>query len=152
MIKREQRHPGASSVVQIAIARLAFVTTLERQANEVAEAMARVTSDIALVIDRDGVIRSVAEGASPLPAECSRWVGQRWVDTASADSRRKIELLLDEAGSGVCAPTTRSSLAPSGRSTTGTGTGTSLALARPCAPKRSRHSLHHASRASGSQP
>ena len=70
-------------------------------AHEVAEAMARVASDIALVVDRDGVIRSVAAGASPLPAECSRWVGQRWVDTASADSRRKIELLLDEAGSGA---------------------------------------------------
>jgi transcriptional regulator PpsR len=58
--------------------------------------MARIASDVALVIDRDGVIRSVAEGASALPAECSRWVGQRWVDTASSDTRRKIELLLDE--------------------------------------------------------
>jgi hypothetical protein len=70
-------------------------------ADEVAEAMARVASDIALVIDRDGVIRRVAEGASPLPAECSRWVGQRWVDTVSADTRRKIELLLDEASAGA---------------------------------------------------
>ena len=68
-------------------------------AKEVAQAMARVASDIALVIDRDGVIRSVAEGASPLPAECSRWVGRRWVDTVSTDTRRKIELLLDEVGS-----------------------------------------------------
>lgn len=65
-------------------------------AREVAEAMARVASDIALVIDHDGVIRSVAEGASPLPAEVSAWVGRRWVDTVSSDTRRKIELLLDE--------------------------------------------------------
>ncbi len=70
-------------------------------AGEVAEAMARVASDIALVIDLDGVIRSVAQGAAPLTAESSRWVGQRWVDTASAETRRKIELLLDEAVSGV---------------------------------------------------
>ncbi len=68
-------------------------------AKEVAQAMARVASDIALVIDRDGVIRSVAEGASPLPAECSHWVGRRWVDTVSTDTRRKIEMLLDEVGS-----------------------------------------------------
>ena len=60
--------------------------------------MARIASDVALVIDNDGVIRSVAEGASPLPAACSSWVGQRWVDTASADTRRKVELLLDEIG------------------------------------------------------
>jgi transcriptional regulator PpsR len=65
-------------------------------AKELAQAMARVASDIALVIDREGVIREVAEGSTPLPAECSRWVGQRWVDTASADTRRKIELLLGE--------------------------------------------------------
>jgi transcriptional regulator PpsR len=70
--------------------------SLSPVAKEVAAAMARVASDIALVIDRDGVIRSVAEGAAPLPAECSRWVGQRWVDTASSDTRRKIELLLDD--------------------------------------------------------
>ncbi len=69
-------------------------------AQEVAEVMARVASDIALVIDRDGVICSVAEGASPLPADCSSWVGQRWVDTASSDTRRKIELLLDEISTG----------------------------------------------------
>ena len=68
-------------------------------AKEVAAAMARIASDIALVIDADGVIRSVAEGAAPLPAACSQWVGRRWVDTASSDSRRKIEMLLDELGS-----------------------------------------------------
>jgi transcriptional regulator PpsR len=65
-------------------------------ANVVAETMARVASDIALVIDRDGVIRTVAEGAAELPSSCAAWVGQRWVDTASADTRRKIELLLEE--------------------------------------------------------
>jgi transcriptional regulator PpsR len=67
-------------------------------AKEVAEAIACVASDIALVIDQDGVIRSVAEGTAALPAECSEWVGRRWVDTASSDSRRKIEMLLDELG------------------------------------------------------
>jgi len=68
-------------------------------AHEVAAAIARVASDIALVIDGDGVIRSVAEGTAALPAECGAWVGRRWVDTVSPDTRRKIELLLDEIGS-----------------------------------------------------
>ncbi len=67
-------------------------------AKEVAAAMAQIASDVALVIDSQGVIRSVAAGASPLPPDCSRWVGQRWVDTASSDTKRKIELLLEELG------------------------------------------------------
>jgi transcriptional regulator PpsR len=71
-------------------------SALSPWANEVAQAMAQVASDIALVIDPDGVIRNVAAGTSPLPADCGRWVGRRWVDTVSADTRRKIELLLDE--------------------------------------------------------
>lgn len=71
-------------------------SALSPLAKELAQAMARVASDIALVIDDDGVIRDVAAGAAPLPAECRRWVGQRWADTASADTRRKIEMLLGE--------------------------------------------------------
>jgi transcriptional regulator PpsR len=69
-------------------------------AKEVAQAIACVASDVALVIDRDGFIRSVAEGGTPLQASCGNWVGKRWVDTVSADTRRKIELLLDELGTG----------------------------------------------------
>jgi transcriptional regulator PpsR len=65
-------------------------------AQEVAETMARVASDIALVIDGQGVIRNVAEGRSALQAGCTDWVGRRWVDTVTADTRPKIELLLDE--------------------------------------------------------
>lgn len=72
------------------------LSALSPLAKELAQAMARVASDIALVIDGDGVIRNVAEGAARLPAECSQWVGQHWVDTASADTRRKIEMLLGE--------------------------------------------------------
>lgn len=72
------------------------LSALSPLADEVAETMARVASDVALVIDSAGVIRRVAEGRSHLPAACTDWIGQRWVDTASSDSRRKIELLLDE--------------------------------------------------------
>jgi PAS domain S-box-containing protein len=65
-------------------------------AQEVAETMARVASDIALVIDGQGVIRNVAEGRSALQAGCTDWIGRRWVDTVTADTRPKIELLLNE--------------------------------------------------------
>lgn len=75
-------------------------STLSPVANQVAEVLASVASDMALVLDADGVILNVAEGSAALPAQCSRWVGQRWVDTASAETRRKIELLLDEARTG----------------------------------------------------
>lgn len=71
-------------------------SALSPLADEVAATVARVASDIALVIDADGVIRTVAEGGTPLPSGASGWVGRRWVDTATADTRRKIELLLDE--------------------------------------------------------
>lgn len=66
----------------------------------VAEVIARVSNDVALVIDEDGVIRSVAEGPAAAAADFNRWVGRRWVDIVSADTRRKIELMLDESRSG----------------------------------------------------
>ncbi len=71
-------------------------SALSPLANELAQAIARVASDIVLVIDGNGVIQNVAEGASALPGDCAGWVGQRWVDTVSADTRRKIQLLMDE--------------------------------------------------------
>ncbi len=65
-------------------------------APELATTIARVASDVALVIDRGGVILNVGEGPSPLAASCSEWVGRHWADTATADTRRKIEMLLEE--------------------------------------------------------
>lgn len=66
-------------------------------APELAATFVTVASDIALVVDRDGVIRNVAvarEGG-PIPAGAD-WVGRRWADTVTDDTRRKIELLLSE--------------------------------------------------------
>ena len=72
------------------------LSALAPLASELATTIARVASDIALVIDRDGIIRTVAEGAAPLSSTCGDWVGQHWVDTATAGTRRKIEMLLQE--------------------------------------------------------
>ncbi len=66
-------------------------------APEVASTVVRVAGDIALVIGDDGLIRSVAEGSLPLHAERDTWVGRPWADTASAQTRNKVALLLEEA-------------------------------------------------------
>lgn len=57
-------------------------------------------SDLALVVNRDGIIEDVAVGSRELEAEdCERWLGRRWVETVTPESREKIEALLRNAGS-----------------------------------------------------
>ena len=84
-------------------------------APELAEAFVTVSSDIALVVDLDGTIRSVAVGAdSPTPAAAS-WVGRSWVDTVTEHTRRKIVRMLDEVTvTGVARRCEVSHLLPSG--------------------------------------
>ena len=78
------------------------LSVLSAFAPELATTVARVATDIALVIDRDGVIRNVAEGPSPPSTFCVEWVGRHWADTATAGTRRSVEMLLDEVhASGV---------------------------------------------------
>jgi len=66
-----------------------------------AETAARVmaaSSDIAIVIDRNGVIRDVAvSGGEIAPDAFSDLVDRRWVDTVTGESRHKIEEMLREA-------------------------------------------------------
>ncbi|HSM22088.1 MAG TPA: PAS domain-containing protein [Rubrivivax sp.] len=67
-------------------------------AEELAEVFVSLASDIALVIDDSGVIMRVAQSASaPMAPAAERWVGRHWVDTVTGETRRKIELLLDDA-------------------------------------------------------
>lgn len=74
----------------------ADLSALSPLASELANTIARVASDIALVIDKDGVISAVAEGQAVQAQGCGDWVGQRWVDTVTASTRGKIQSLLDE--------------------------------------------------------
>ena len=71
-----------------------------RLAPELAEAFVSVASDIAVVVDAGGVVRSVAtasgEEAGPAATD---WVGRPWVDTVTGETRRKIELLLQDVAS-----------------------------------------------------
>ena len=78
------------------------LSALSPLAPALAETIARVASDIAIVIDPDGVIRSVAQRETGLASPGAGWVGQRWVDTVTDSTRPKIELLLQEVhASGV---------------------------------------------------
>jgi transcriptional regulator PpsR len=65
-------------------------------APELAAAFVSLASDIALVIDDTGVIRNVAVGDTGPAAR--GWVGRPWAETVTGDTRRKIELLLEEVG------------------------------------------------------
>lgn len=55
-------------------------------------------ADVALVVDKNGVIRDLAIGSEDLSsAGLGEWIGVRWVDTVTPDSRHKVEELLREA-------------------------------------------------------
>ena len=70
---------------------------LSALAPAIAQTFVSLASDIALVIDTHGVIRSVALNAdAPTPPNANSWVGQRWVDTVTSTTRPKIEKLLQE--------------------------------------------------------
>ena len=65
---------------------------------EAASSVITAASDIALILDRDGVIRDLAFGSEELLQEdYSKWLGQPWADTVTSESRGKIEELLRDA-------------------------------------------------------
>jgi len=73
------------------------LAALSAWAPELAKTFVSLASDIALVIDGAGVIRSVAQGGTdPIAPGANQWVGQAWIDTVSGDTRPKIENLLKE--------------------------------------------------------
>ena len=60
------------------------------------------SSDIALVLDRDGLILDViVQDAALATLVGGGWKGRRWVDSVTVDSREKIESLLREAVAGA---------------------------------------------------
>lgn len=82
---------------------------------EAAAKLITAASDIALVVDAKGVIRDVAFGSDELAREgFEEWLGRRWIDTVTVESRPKIDELLREAGSSA-PPRWRQVNHPSGR-------------------------------------
>ena len=73
---------------------------LSAWAPELARTFVALASDIAIVIDADGIVRTVEQGdARPVAPDAADWIGRSWVDTVSGETRVKIEKLLKEASS-----------------------------------------------------
>jgi transcriptional regulator PpsR len=69
-------------------------------ANEAAADLAANAADLALLIDKRGVIRDAAcSGEEFEDGELDAWIGKKWIDLVNPDSRSKVELLLDPAAS-----------------------------------------------------
>ena len=64
-----------------------------------AASLIAATADVALLLDRQGVIRDVTVGSTEL-ADLSHadWIGRPWADTVTVESRPKVEALLHDAG------------------------------------------------------
>ena len=79
------------------------LSALSAWAPELARTFVSLASDIALVIDANGVICNVAQGGTePIAAAAYAWVGRHWIDTVSGETRPKIETLLKEvAATGI---------------------------------------------------
>lgn len=68
-------------------------------AHELASTFVALSSDIALVIDGDGSVRNVVQGAAPLTASAQDWIGHPWADTVTGSTRIKIEQLIRDVSS-----------------------------------------------------
>jgi transcriptional regulator PpsR len=61
------------------------------------EALLTMASDITLILDAAGSITKVSLGHTESPIEdAERWIGQRWSDIVTAESRRQVEHMLRE--------------------------------------------------------
>lgn len=72
------------------------LAALAQLAPELASTFATIASDIALVIDADGVIRNAALGEAAIGRGADQWVGCRFADTVTQDTRGKIEQMLHD--------------------------------------------------------
>ena len=74
-----------------------FLADLDADA---AAAMITASADVVLMLDRDGVIRDLALASEDLADwGCPSWLGKRWLDTVTVESRSKVEALLDQTAS-----------------------------------------------------
>lgn len=65
---------------------------------EVVAKMITAASDIAVIVDGQGIVRDVALGSDELTVEGhDKWLGQPWIETVTVESRPKLEALLREA-------------------------------------------------------
>lgn len=61
-----------------------------------------VASDMAMVLDRHGVIRDIAVSSADLAQKgFSEWLGHPWIDTVTSESRHKVSEMLRDASAGL---------------------------------------------------
>ena len=73
----------------------ADLSALSGCAPDLARAFVSLASDIAVIIDDNGVVTEVAQDPrAPIAPLAQLWVGKPWVDSVTGDTRRKIEMLL----------------------------------------------------------
>lgn len=72
-------------------------------ARELARTFVTLSSDIALVIDPQGVITDVSQaGQNPVAPSAREWIGRAWSDTVTGETRAKIDAMLaDVAAHGL---------------------------------------------------
>jgi len=70
---------------------------------DVLAAVVSAAADLALVLDSQGVIRDISLGTSHTKelGELRQWVGRRWVETVTVESRAKIGFMLAAASGGA---------------------------------------------------
>ena len=69
--------------------------SLEDLNPEVTGSLLTAATDVALIVDFDGTIRDLAFGSEGMSKEgYESWLGQRWVDTVTIESRPKVEALM----------------------------------------------------------
>ncbi|WP_026380071.1 transcriptional regulator PpsR [Afifella pfennigii] len=67
---------------------------------EIAARLISTAADIALVLDKDGVIEDLAYADQDLSREgLGNWLGRPWVETVTVESRPKVEEMLEAAAS-----------------------------------------------------
>jgi hypothetical protein len=64
-------------------------------APELAETFAALACDIALVVDPDATVRTLAQ-RQPAMLKPGQWTGHSWLETARPDSKAKLERLMDQ--------------------------------------------------------
>ena len=76
------------------------LSALSAWAPQLADAFVSLSSDIALVLDADGIVLNVAQGGTaPIAPSAHEWVGRDWADTVTGDTRAKVGLLLKDVAS-----------------------------------------------------
>jgi transcriptional regulator PpsR len=62
---------------------------------ETVAALIEAAADIAMVVDEQGIVRDVAFSNANLARDAYRaWIGQRWIDTVTIESRPKIQEMI----------------------------------------------------------